>query len=208
MPLICFFGPDGSGKTTLAKALAKEFEDHSFNVKISWMRGTHTLASLLARFLSKFTPFRGSDNPYYKTSIPNSVKKVWQLIEFISVLPILLTRFIIPCSLGYTVIAERYIPDFLVWVAVTTDDPSYLNSFSARFLLALTLKARIRIYVKADIKKLIDRRGDMDPSFIKKEFTLYEKLAKSIGSFTLDTTNKNVDESLNILLAFLDKNLK
>jgi hypothetical protein len=70
------------------------------------------------------------------------------------------------------------------------------------------LKTRIRIYVKADIKKLIDRRSDMDPSFISKEFTLYEKLAKSIGSFTLDTTNKSVDESLNILLAFLDKNLK
>jgi regulator of PEP synthase PpsR (kinase-PPPase family) len=70
------------------------------------------------------------------------------------------------------------------------------------------LKARIRIYVKADIKKLIDRRSDMDPSFISKEFILYEKLAKSIGSFTLDTTNKSVDESLNNLLAFLNKNLK
>jgi thymidylate kinase len=208
MPLICFFGPDGSGKTTLAKALAKEFESRSFNVKISWMRGSHTLASLLARFLSKFTLFRGSDNPYYKISIPNDAKKVWQLIEFISILPIILTRFILPCSLGYTVIAERYIPDFLVWVAVTTNDPSYLNSFSARTLLALTLKTRIRIYVKADIKKLIDRRSDMDPFFIKKEFTLYEKLAKSISSFTLDTTNKSVNESMNILLAFLDKNLK
>lgn len=206
--LIILFGPDGSGKTTLAKVLAKEFESHSFNVKISWMRGTHTLASLLARFMSKFTFFRGSDNPYYRMTIPNSAKKVWQLIEFISVLPILLTRFILPSSLGYTIIAERYIPDFLVWVAVTTNDPSYLNSFSARTLLALTLKTRIRIYVKADIKKLIDRRSDMYPFFIKKEFILYEKLAKSIGSFTLDTTNKSVDESLNNLLAFLNKNLK
>jgi len=68
MPLICLFGSDGSGKTTLAKALARELEDHGFNVRISWMRGTHTLASPLARFLSRFTLFRESDNPYYGIS--------------------------------------------------------------------------------------------------------------------------------------------
>jgi hypothetical protein len=114
----------------------------------------------------------------------------------------------LPSFLGYTVIAERYIPDFLVWVVITTDDPSYLSSISARFLLALALRAKVKIYVKADFQKLIERRKDMDPSFIMKQLIFYEKLAKSIGSFTLDTTDKSVDESMNILLAFLDKNLK
>jgi len=92
MTLIYFFGPDGSGKTTVAKALARELESHSFNVKISWMRGTHTLASLLARFLSKFTIFRGPDNPYYGISVPCGMRRLWQLLEFISVLPVLLFR--------------------------------------------------------------------------------------------------------------------
>ena len=50
----------------------------------------HTLASLLARFLYKFAFFRGFDNPYYGISIPDSAKRIWQLVEFISVLPILL----------------------------------------------------------------------------------------------------------------------
>ena len=208
MPLICFFGPDGSGKTTLAKALARELEGRSFNVRISWMRGTHMLAFMLAKFLFKFATFRGLDNPYYSISIPSHMKRVWQLIEFVSVLPILLTRFMLPSLLGYTVIAERYIPDFLVWVVITTDDPSYLSSIGARFLLALALRAKVKIYVKADLQKLIERRMDMNPSFIMKQLILYEKLAEGINSLTLDTTNRSVDESMNSLLAFLDKNLK
>jgi len=208
MPLIHLFGPDGSGKTTLAKALAKKLEDNGFNVRISWMRGTHMLASLLARFLSKLVTFKGFNNPYYGISIPNHMKRMWQLIEFVSVLPILLVRFTLPSLLGYTVIAERYIPDFLVWVVITTDDPSYLSSISARFLLALALRAKVKIYVKADLQKLIERRMDMDPSFIMKQLILYEKLAECMDSLTLDTTNRSVNESMNILLAFLDKNLK
>jgi thymidylate kinase len=208
MPLIYLFGPDGSGKTTLAKAVAGKLEGNGFNVRISWMRGTHMLSSLLARFLSKFATFKGFDNPYYGISIPCRMKKLWQLIEFVSAMPILLVRFMLPSFLGYTVIAERYIPDFLVWIVITTDEPGYLSSISARFLLALASSTKVKIYVKADFQKLIERRKDMNRSFIMKQLILYEKLAKSIGSFTLDTTNKNVNESMNILLAFLDKNLK
>jgi len=206
MPIICFFGPDGSGKTTIATSLAEKLR--RLKIKRSWMRGTHTLASMLARFLSKFATFKGPNNPYYGISIPSRMKRLWQLIEFISVLPILLVRFMLPSLLGYIVIAERYIPDFLVWVVITTDDPSYLSSISARFLLALALRAKAKIYVKAKLQKLIERRMDMDPSFIMKQLILYEKLAESMNSLILDTTNRSVDESMNSLLAFLDKNLK
>jgi thymidylate kinase len=208
MPIIYFFGPDGSGKTTIAMSLAEKLRSRSLKIELSWMRGTHTLASILARFLSKFATFKGSNNPYYGISIPSHMKRVWQLIEFISALPVLLVRFMLPSLLGYTVIAERYIPDFLVWVVITTDDSSYLSSISARFLLALALRAKAKIYVKADLQKLIERRMDTDPSFIVKQLILYEKLAEGMNSLTLDTTNKSVDESMNSLLAFLDKNLK
>jgi hypothetical protein len=79
---------------------------------------------MLAKFLSKFATFKGPNNPYYGISIPSHMKRLWQLIEFISALPVLLVRFMLPSFLGYTVVAERYIPDFLVWVVITTDDPA------------------------------------------------------------------------------------
>jgi thymidylate kinase len=201
VPIICFLGPDGSGKTTMAKALAKKLENHNSKVKISWMRGTHTLASILARSLSKLAVFKGSDNPYYGISIPSGMKRLWQLLEFVSALPILLTKFILPSILGYTVIAERYIPDFLAWVSTTTRDEDYLERLEARFMLALSAKANIRIYVTASEVELIKRRnGEVGQKFLSRQLKLYDMLAKLINAYKIDTTDRSIKETLNELL--------
>jgi thymidylate kinase len=204
MPLICFFGPDGSGKTTLAMALTKELKRKNFKPTIAWMRGTHTLASLFAGFLSKFTIFKGPDNPYYGISIPSCMRRLWQLLEFISVLPILVFRFMLPSFLGYTVIAERYVPDFIVWVSVTTRDEDYLERFEARFMLALSVRADVRVYVTASVAELVKRRcGEVDLKFLTEQIRLYNALAKLIGSYRVDTTGRDVDSSLREVLRFL-----
>jgi hypothetical protein len=185
----------------MAKALAKNLENHNSKVKISWMRGTHTLASILARSLSKLAVFKGSDNPYYGISIPSGMKRLWQLLEFVSALPILLTKFILPSILGYTVIAERYIPDFLAWVSTTTRDEDYLERLEARFMLALSAKANIRIYVTASEVELIKRRnGEVGQKFLSRQLKLYDMLAKLINAYKIDTTDRSIKETLNELL--------
>ncbi|MGC8542494.1 MAG: thymidylate kinase, partial [Vulcanisaeta sp.] len=95
--IICLFGPDGAGKSTLAMLLAN-YVSRDNDVRISWIRGSHMAASLLARFLSLFPSMRGLDNPYYGISIPRSLRPLWWLLEFISVLPNWFFRFIMPSA--------------------------------------------------------------------------------------------------------------
>ena len=201
--LICLFGPDGSGKSTLAKALAERFDKNKLKVRVSWMRGSHTLASLLARLLSKFSCFKGFDNPYYQISIPRNFKRFWQFLEFVSLLPILLARFLLPKMMGYVVIAERYLPDFIVWVAVTTKDEGFLKSTWAKFLLAIASKAQIRIYVTANIGELVRRRNISCEDFLRKQIKLYDVIVQAIGAHKLDTTNMSVEESLQRISAMV-----
>jgi len=89
---------------------------------------TPFIASLLARLLSKFSCFKGFDNPCYQISIPRNFKRFWRFLEFALLLPILLVRFLLPKMIGYVVIAERYLSDFIVWVAVMAKDEGFLKS--------------------------------------------------------------------------------
>ena len=202
--MILFFGPDGSGKSTITSALAENLEAKGLRVKISWMRGTHTFVSRIAFFLSKFEVFEGSDNPYYNIDIPPTMKKMWQILEFFSVLPIILFRYVFPRLFGFFVIGERSVIDFIVWVAITTQDESYLNRFPSRFLLNLAHKSYARVYITADLNTLLSRRSDVSAEMLSKQQRLYEKLSITVGAYTINTSGKSAESSLEKLMLLLE----
>ena len=201
MPLVCLFGPDGSGKSTLAKALAYFLKRKGLRVMISWMRGTHTLASILARLLSKFRTFQGPCNPYYHICIPPNLKTLWVWIEFYSMLPILFLRFVLPRALGYLVVAERGLIDFLVWITLTTHQPRVLTSIIGRFTMALTRKITTNIYIRADLKTLQKRRqtSPETPS-LSIQLKIYDAIAKAYRIPIVDTSNNSIVESIKQIL--------
>ena len=201
MLLICLFGPDGSGKSTLAKALAYFLKRKELRVMISWMRGTHTLASILARLLSKFRTFQGPCNPYYHICIPPSLKTLWIWVEFYSMLPILFLRFLLPKALGYLVVAERGLIDFLVWITITTRQPRVLTSIIGRFTMALARKTSTNIYIRADLKTLQKRRPTSpEASSLSIQLKIYDAIAKAFEIPTVDTSNISVAESIKQIL--------
>jgi thymidylate kinase len=202
MPIICFFGPDGSGKSTIAGMLLESYRRRGARVRIGWMRGTHTVASILARLLLKRSGSGKSPNPFQNIKIPSKLKRVWQLVEFFSALPVVLRRFVLPSLFGSIVLAERYTIDYLVWVSQITDDNNYISRFDAKFFLALALKTSTRFYVTAKIDELA-KRSKLEKGNLRVQLCLYNNFAYALRACKIDTTQASVDESLNVVLSNL-----
>ena len=121
----------------------------------------------------------------------------------------MLLKFILPTAVGFTVVADRYVLDFLVWVSLTTEDLDYLNSFEARFFIALVSKVRFKVYVTASFEKLLSRKKDgMSSEFLMNQLKLYEKIASAVNAYTLNTSFKSLDESLIEVLNLLESHRK
>lgn len=197
--IICF-GPDGSGKSTLARLLRSYMFSHGVYAYISWFRGSHLFASILAVFLSHFAVFKGCSNPYYGINIPSRLRPLWILIEFFSFLPHYLLRKSL--SLLHPVIGDRGVLDFIVWIIVTLNHSKFLTSLLGSFLAKLATMD-LAIYVTADFATLHRRVSNVHRSFLLKETACYNVLAKYYAFYTIDTTNKTPRESLNELLKCL-----
>jgi hypothetical protein len=176
-------GADGSGKTTTAKLLLLYSSRHG-DACVHWFRGSHLFVSILARFLYRFSSFRGSYNPYYRICVPERLKGVWTILEFVSLLPHLFARSLL-CRLCRVVVCDRGLLDFVVWLIVTLDAPWILNTLIGRFLIRLVSRGNI-VYLYADIDTLA-RRADVPREFIVKELAIYNILARYFAKCSIDT---------------------
>jgi hypothetical protein len=109
---------------------------------------------------------------------------LWVHIEFWSLIPHVLTRFLLRLFCDYLV-CDRGFMDFIVWVVITLDHPSFPSSIYGRFLLRLaTLEDPIYLYADIDTLAL---RADVRREFIVRELAVYGVLAKYFAKCSIDT---------------------
>ncbi|MFQ5888111.1 MAG: hypothetical protein ACE5HY_05390, partial [Candidatus Hydrothermarchaeales archaeon] len=115
-----FFGADGTGKSTQAEILLKEFKGRGVKSRKAWIRARHSLAYIISQILLKLgykSILVAGESSNDKILDPRLLpaKWLWSLIEFISVIPWMITRVYIPSLLGYHIVAERYVIDTIVY---------------------------------------------------------------------------------------------
>jgi len=183
MPSIVLSGCDGSGKTTIARLLSI-FLSRYGSVRVFWFRGSHFLASLLLRILSRFRVFRGGCNPYYGVCIPGGMKWLWVHIEFWSAIPYILLRIVLRRLYRFTVF-DRGIADFIAWVIATLGYPGFVSSLYGRFLVRLALREDA-VYLYAD-RGVLFERADLPSGFVSREYAVYEALMRYLARCAVDT---------------------
>jgi len=197
---ITISGADGSGKTTLSRILAFTLAPYSYTC-VHWFRGSHILASVLARLLSRIRAFRGNCNPYYGICIPRKLRQLWIHSEFWSLLPHVFARMLLRKVCRF-LICDRGLLDFIVWIIATLNYPGFIRGVYGRFLLRLASREG-PIYLYADLEVLA-RRADVPRSFIAKELVVYNILAKYITRCRINAGIQGPREVLKDVLKCLE----
>jgi hypothetical protein len=161
------------------------------------------MAYLVSILFLKIGLYRTAENPFGKISRYPAVhenrflKLFWCVTELISVVPVIFFRVYLPLSLGYTVIAERYVVDTVVNMAYLTNDLGFLQSLTARIILSFIPQNAAMIYLDSNYSSMLRRRGDeVEPrGFIEFQREGYRVIAKSIGAKLIDTSNMSIEET-------------
>jgi len=187
--IIAVTGVDGSGKTTIARMLALHLSSRGFRVKVVWVKSLHTLAYLVYRLMRALWGAEYVVNPsgvvveHYATRYMAGMGGLWGLIEYLSLLPHLLRVWLLS-SLGYAVICDRFIPDFLATVSLRVGDELWwARSILGRHLLALQVRQRCAL-LDAGPRVVLARRPDAEYTRreLEKLIAIYRTVARQVGA--------------------------
>jgi len=211
---IVFFGSDSAGKSTQARLLKGYLKSHGRPTRIAWLRGRHSLAFVIAKFFAKLGYYRVVKVPSgvtYRVFDPGLLprfQRFWGAIEFLSVLPWIILRTYLPRNLGYTVVAERYVVDTVVYLSYWLGY-DFLRSFLAKVLLNFIPKGSVLIHLDAKTQDLLERLKRIRYDIATQDYIVFQQrayriLSKMLKATTIDTSRYNEKDTFQRILKVLN----
>jgi GTPase SAR1 family protein len=193
--IIIFFGADGVGKTTQVRFLINSLKFRKYKVKRCWVRARHSLSYVLSLFLLRlgypYFIYQGDIKLLDARTLPE--KKLWCLIEFLSILPLVIIRFVIPYHLGFIIVAERFVIDTIAYNQFFIGDNFKRYS---KILLRFIPRDSMLIHLDSEFPELASRREeDWPEEFIKYQLVNYRKMAQKLDAEKINTSKRSILET-------------
>jgi len=213
MLLIILFGPDGSGKTTLAKDLIFELKKLNYNVVYVRMKSHHLVMYLVLRLLQKLKYIPETSSPRvidYGLRMIFRKSRVYLLLESLSIV-LWYLLFVKPHLLRNNVtVADRFSPDSIVSLYIVS---RILPRIYKKILLNLC-RGSIAIYLRAEPYILLSRKvgENLSEMYLRYLLVLYDDMAREValvakGLLTIDTTRLPKNQSARVIIEFVKRYL-
>jgi len=160
--IIAFFGPDGTGKTTMAKMLKMYLIEKGYRVSYVRLKSHHLAMYLLLATLKKFNIIPNTNSPRildYSLKRCFSRSKLFIYLELLNVIIwIFINIKIREMFKKRIIVAERYIPDFIVSMLLIT--PSRNTLYLLLRILRPLMRGTIKIFLYASSDDILHRKRD------------------------------------------------
>lgn len=213
---VCFFGIDGSGKTTLINESIKRLNQKG--VKFNYVWGSHQLYFLRPIIvLGKRILFRNSSSSKDYNRYVSSINKIgkssflslcYQGAIFIEYLVQIFFKISIPLLIGKNIISDRYIYDTVVNMKVNLGlEESTLNKI-IKVLLKIIPAPDLIFFVDVPEELAFARKTDT-PSieYLRIRRILFKKIAESYHAIFIDGT-KSIEELYSLIEESIQSNLE
>lgn len=191
---ICLLGVDGVGKTLHARELEASFLKDGVKTKYVWLRFVHMTTLLLLGYcrVAGFTTYENINGTVvgkHRFYTSKFISYVYPRLLYIDLLPIYLSKVLIPRFMGWTVICDRFVFDTIVDLMIDLNDDHFHETSIGKKYLRLIPKDAKLVLLDLDLELIHKRRPELIADMLlarRKE--LYHKLAYMYRIPVVDNT--------------------
>jgi thymidylate kinase len=213
MPLIILFGPDGSGKTTIAIEIIKKFKQLNYQPIRIKMKSHHLLMYIYLKLLQKMNKIPTTHSPHLIDYSLRAIFRDSYMYVFLETFNILVWYFIFVLprlKIGETIVADRFAPDSVVSLHSVSNR---VDNVLERILLRLC-KDSIAVYMYAHHWTLLQRKRDenLSEAYLRYIARLYNKVARQVASIArnlviIDTTCLPKQHSVDLIFSSVKRHI-